>query len=574
MTTATWSDAAELVGDRPQHGLGSLVTGSRTFARRNILGILRQPVLIVQILVGPIMFLTVFLLIFKQLMSLRGVDYIQYLTPIITIQVLFFAALGAAIGLASDVQSGMLDRARTMPVHHGALVGGRMIADLARGIVGLLVLLAVAHIYGFRFEAGVGSALGYVGLALLFAVALSALFSAVGLAIGDPETASAASLLFYAPLLFFSTGFVPEEAFPDWLGPIVAITPVSKTADALRALANGGELLEPLLASLAWIAVILIGGSWWAVVAYGRAGREKKMSRRERRALQAAEVGVGEGAAEHMAATTQVSDDPETLVARRREGGISRTVSDVSTLTRRAGRILTRNPEVLAFNIFFPITLLLFIVLSFSDVVFPGGRAEYVNFVLPLMVVQAVGFGLIGSGILMHNDVDNGMVDRFRTFPINRSSVFIARITTDSIRGFGQVVVLVLVGVLLGFGFHNGLLGAIGFFLFPLVFAIWLLLIGTLLAFTVESDESVAAAVFPWMLPLTMLSTGLVPLRAFPGWIQPLVEANPFSAAAEAMRAMVNGGDLAEPLLRSAIWVVVLSTVFGFLAVRAVRRSQ
>ena len=261
-------------------------------------------------------------------------------------------------------------------------------------------------------------------------------------------------------------------------------------------------------------------------------------------------------------------------MAQRREGGAARTASDVALLVRRAGRILLRDPQVLAFGLFFPITLLLFMVISFSDVVFPGGRAEYVNFVLPLMVVQAVGFGIIGSGILMHNDIDNGMVDRFRTFPINRSAVFVARITTDSIRGLGQVIVLCFVGMLLGFSFHNGFLGALGFFLFPLVFAIWLLLIGTFLAFTVKSDESVAAAVFPWMLPLTMLSTGFVPLLAFPGWIQPFVEANPFSAAAEAMRAMVNGGELAEPLLRSAIWVIVLTVLFGFLARRAVRRSH
>lgn len=574
MTAATWSDATTLVEERPQHGVGSLVAGIRAFGRRNALGIVREPVLIVQILVGPILFLTVFLLIFEQLMSLRGIDYVQYLTPIITIQVIFFAGVGASIGLASDVQSGMLDRVRTMPVHHGALVGGRMTADLGRSFVGLTVLMLVAHLYGFRFEAGFLPAVGYFALALFFAVALSALFSAIGLAVGDPETANAASLLLYAPLLFFSTGFVPEEAFPDWLGPIVAASPVSKTAEALRALANGGETLQPVLASLAWILAIFVAGSWWAVVAYGRAGREKKMTRSERRALQVADVGVGAGAAEQVVAATQLTGDPEELVAQRQEGGFKRSVSDIALLTRRAGRILTRNPQILAFNLFFPITLLLFIVLSFSDVVFPGGRAEYVNFVLPLMVVQAVGFGLIGSGILMHNDIDNGMVDRFRTFPISRSSVFVARITTDSIRGFGQVVVLVFVGFLLGFGFHNGVIGVIGFFVYPLVFAVWLLLIGTLLAFTVKSDESVAAAVFPWMLPLTMLSTGLVPLAAFPGWIQPFVEANPFSAAAESMRAMVNGGELVEPLLRSAIWVVLLTSVFGILALRAVRRSQ
>jgi ABC-2 type transport system permease protein len=298
------------------------------------------------------------------------------------------------------------------------------------------------------------------------------------------------------------------------------------------------------------------------------------MSRRERRALQEADSGLGVHAAAHVAATTRIAVDPATLVAQRREGGVARTASDILQLTRRAGRILTRNPQVLTFNLFFPIMLLLFMVISFSEVVFPGDRAEYVDYVLPLMIVQAVGFGIIGSGILMHNDIDNGMVDRFRTFPIARSSIFVARITTDSVRGFGQVVMLFLVGLLLGFRFGNGFEGAVGFFLYPVVFAVWLLLIGQLLAFTVKSDESVAAAVFPWMLPLTMLSTGLVPLGAFPGWIQPFVEANPFSAAAESMRGFAHGGALAEPLLRSAIWMVLLSTVFGALTLRAVRRSQ
>jgi ABC-2 type transport system permease protein len=574
MATTTWPEAAAAIDDRPQHGVAALYGAARVFAWRNALAVTREPVLVVQIIIGPFLFLTVFLLTFKQLMSLRGIDYVQYLTPIITIQVLFFAGIGAAVGLASDVQSGMLDRARTMPVHHGALVAGRMAADLGRAAIGVAVLLLVAHVYGFRFEAGFWSAVAYVGLALLFAVALSSGYSAMGLALGDPETASAAALLPYAPLLLFSTGFVPEEAFPDWLGPIVAITPVSKTADALRAMANGGEVLEPLLASLAWIIGILVVCAWLGVVAYGRAGRQKKMGRRERKAIQTADHGAVPDTAAQIISSEKLSASPAALVAERREGGFARTAADTGHLARRAGRILRRKPEVLAFNLFFPITLLLFIVVSFSDVVFPGGRAEYVNFVLPLMVLQAVGFGIIGSGILMHNDIDSGMVDRFRTFPIGRSSVFLARITADSVRGLLQVFVLFLVGLLLGFSFHNGVLGAIGFFVFPLVFASWLLLIGILLAYSVDSDESVAAAIFPWMLPLTTLSTGFVPLAAFPEWLQPLVEANPFSSAAEASRAMVNGGDLMEPLLRSTFWIVALSALFGLLALRAVKRSR
>ncbi|NEO25889.1 MAG: ABC transporter permease, partial [Kamptonema sp. SIO4C4] len=198
-----------------------------------------------------------FLLTFEQLMELRGIDYVQYLVPIIAIQAMFFTAMGSAINLASDLQTGIVQRYRAMPVSRFAIFGGLLIAYLVRGMVSAIILISLASFYGFRFQAGWFSIVGFIALLMLFTTTAVAGYAVLALRFKEPELVDSLGIVPYAPLLLLSTGFSPAENFPSWLQPIVRTQPISYIANALRAIANGSEFLDPLLWSLGWLFGVL-----------------------------------------------------------------------------------------------------------------------------------------------------------------------------------------------------------------------------------------------------------------------------------------------------------------------------
>lgn len=250
--------AKELVRNRKESGIIQTFRDSLLFAQRNLVLLTRFPTAIVAVVMLPILFLSGFLLTFQRLMAVQEINYVQYLVPIITLQSIFFTAMGSAVHLSMDMNAGMLRRCRAMPISRLAIFGGLAIAYLVRALITLVILLCLAHFYGFRFQGGLFATLGFIGLSLLFAIAAIAGYSTLALALKKPELVDSLTIVPYAPLLLLSTGFSPKENFPNWLQPIVSNQPVSHTADALRALANGSEVLNPLLWSLAWLLGLLI----------------------------------------------------------------------------------------------------------------------------------------------------------------------------------------------------------------------------------------------------------------------------------------------------------------------------
>jgi ABC transporter DrrB family efflux protein len=179
--------------------------------------------------------------------------------------------MGTAIGLATDLKSGLLERFRSLPMARSAVLAGRTVADLARNVFVAALMAAVGFAVGFRVHT---SALGLVAgmlLVLLFGYVLSWIFAAVGLAVGDPETAQAAAFPVMAPLVFASSAFVPVSSMPSWLQGFAAHQPVSVTASAVRALVLGGPAASYVLQSLAWSAGILLLFAPLAVRRYRRA---------------------------------------------------------------------------------------------------------------------------------------------------------------------------------------------------------------------------------------------------------------------------------------------------------------
>jgi ABC-2 type transport system permease protein/oleandomycin transport system permease protein len=240
-------------------------------ARRNLIAVRRVPQLLVFSTIQPVIFVLLFRYVFGGAISIPGVDYVDFLMPGIFVQTAVFGAIGTAVGLASDINTGLLERFRSLPMARSAVLAGRTTADLARNVFVVALMSAVGFAVGFRVHTNWLAFLAGMGLVLLFAYALSWIFATVGLAVGDPETAQAASFPVMAPLVFASSAFVPVSSMPGWLQAFAEHQPVSVTASAVRALVLGGPTASYLLQSLAWILGILIFFAPVAVRRYRRA---------------------------------------------------------------------------------------------------------------------------------------------------------------------------------------------------------------------------------------------------------------------------------------------------------------
>jgi len=256
--TATTGAAAAGTRRVPRTLLGP-VRDAVAIAGRNLIAYRRVPQLLVFSTIQPVIFVLLFRYVFGgAVQSLPGVPYVDYLMPGIFVQTTVFGAIGTAIGLATDLKSGLLERFRSLPMARSAVLAGRTLADLTRNVFVTALMVLVGFAVGFRVHTGALPFLFGMALVLLFGYALSWVFATVGLAVGDPETAQAAAFPVMAPLVFASSAFVPVETMPGWLQPFAEHQPVSVTASAVRALVIGGPTTSYVLQSLAWSAAILL----------------------------------------------------------------------------------------------------------------------------------------------------------------------------------------------------------------------------------------------------------------------------------------------------------------------------
>lgn len=177
-------------------------------------------------------------------------NYADYLLPGIFVQTALFGGASTSVGLAQDLNGGIIDRFRSLPMARSAVLASRTIADLLRNVVVLLLMVIVGVAVGIRFHASIGSDVAGLGLVLLFGYAFSWVFATVGLVVKDPETAQVAGFLPLFPLIFASSAFVPVASMPGWLQAFANVQPVSVTVDAVRALVDGGPVEQWLWQSL------------------------------------------------------------------------------------------------------------------------------------------------------------------------------------------------------------------------------------------------------------------------------------------------------------------------------------
>jgi ABC transporter DrrB family efflux protein len=242
-------------------------------AGRNLRTLLRTPQALVFATIQPVIFVLLFRYAFGGAIRVPGVDYVDYLMPGIFAQAVAFGAIGTAVGLSTDLRSGILVRFRTLPMARFAVLGGRTLADLARNLLVVAVMVGVGYAAGFRSANGAGGLLAALGLVVAFAYAVSWGFAALGLRVSDPEAAQAAAVPVIFLLVFTSAAFVPATSMPGWLQAFGTHQPVDALVTAERALIRGGPAAHDVLISLAWSGGILLVFALLATRAYARMGR-------------------------------------------------------------------------------------------------------------------------------------------------------------------------------------------------------------------------------------------------------------------------------------------------------------
>ncbi|WP_201791361.1 ABC transporter permease [Aeromicrobium sp. PE09-221] len=232
----------------------------------------RRPSSIIGAIVLPLVFAFLFFTVLNGVMERAGVDYAQYVIPAVVLQAMFFSAISASVWAAEDASGGMSARLRSMPISRTAPVLSLLVGELVRALLSLVVLVIAGYGFGFRFERGAGYVLLFVALAIGCAAAACAGYIVLGFAIAKVEQVQAIGGLLYYPLLLVSNLFVPAEAFPGWLQPLVENQPVSRIADALRAVSTLGheDLGRTILIAVLWIAGLLTAFTFLAPRAFGR----------------------------------------------------------------------------------------------------------------------------------------------------------------------------------------------------------------------------------------------------------------------------------------------------------------
>jgi ABC transporter DrrB family efflux protein len=235
-----------------------VVADAVAIAWRGLITYRRVPQLLVFSTIQPVVFVLMFRYVFGGAIRVPGVDYVDYLMPGIFVQTSVFGAIATAIGLAADVQSGLLERFLSLPMARSAVLVGRTLADLTRNIFVVALMSGVGFLVGFHVHTNAVKFVAAMLLVLLFGYALFWVFATVGLLLGNPESAQAAAFPVMAPLVFASSAFVPVQSMPGWLQPFAAHQPVSVTASAARALILGNPAGSYTVQALAWVVGILL----------------------------------------------------------------------------------------------------------------------------------------------------------------------------------------------------------------------------------------------------------------------------------------------------------------------------
>jgi ABC-2 type transport system permease protein len=210
------------------------------------------------LLIQPIMFMLLFRYVFGGAIDTGSTTYVNYLVAGILIQMAAFGAMTTSINVAADLQRGIVDRLKSLPIASSAVMTGHVVADLVRNVLSSIILIGVALLVGFSPTASVLEWLTLIGILLLFTLAFSWIAAIMGLIARSVEAVQWMGFVFVFPLTFASSAFVPTKGMPAGLRVFAENQPVTHVIEAMRSLMVGTPMGNHGILSVVWCAGITI----------------------------------------------------------------------------------------------------------------------------------------------------------------------------------------------------------------------------------------------------------------------------------------------------------------------------
>ncbi len=256
--------------------------------------------------------------------------------------------------------------------------------------------------------------------------------------------------------------------------------------------------------------------------------------------------------------------------------------SDVWVLTRRSIARIRREPETLADVTFMPVIFILMFAYVFGGAIILPGSGNYHEYLIGGMLGMGLAQTAPGVAVALVTDMSTGLVDRFRSLPMSRWAVLTARTIAELLTQIISAIVVVGVGLAIGWRVHTGAGDVIAAFGLALLFGYAFTWAGVCLGMALRSPEAAQQTGFVIFLPMTFVSSAFVPTQGMPGWLQPVAEWNPMSALAAACRhlfgnpnpaAAVHAWPMQHPELAVVCWAAAMLAVFAPFAVHLYRRK-
>jgi ABC-2 type transport system permease protein len=246
--------------------LVQVLADSQVIAKRNVIKIRRVPEVLVFVVMSPIMFVLLFAYVFGDSIQMPG-NYREFLIAGIFAQTVIFGATFTGAGLAEDMQKGIIDRFRVLPMSRSAVIVGRTVSDVVYNVISLVIMSLTGLLVGWRIRGSILDAILAFVLLLLFAYAFSWVMAYVGLLVPSPEVVNNASFMVIFPLTFIANTFVPSDNLPGPLKAFAEWNPVSTVTQATRELfgnipaetpdPTAWPLQNPVIYTLIWVVVIV-----------------------------------------------------------------------------------------------------------------------------------------------------------------------------------------------------------------------------------------------------------------------------------------------------------------------------
>ena len=270
-TTANPADLSPGAGSGIRPRITGL-TAESVFVTRSLLHSLRDGESLLMAILLPVMLMLLFTFVFGGALDPNG-GYVDYVVPGIIRLCAGFGAASTAVYVARDLQTGIIDRFRTMPLRSGAVLTGHVISSLIRNLLATGVVIGVALLVGFRPTAGLWGWVTAVGVIALYILTITYLFAAIGLAAGSPEAASGYGfVILFLPYL--SSAFVPVETMPSWLRGVAEHQPITPIIETIRGLLFDLPLGTQPWWALGWcLGVLAVAVAWGAWLFRRKAGR-------------------------------------------------------------------------------------------------------------------------------------------------------------------------------------------------------------------------------------------------------------------------------------------------------------